>query len=188
MRARSPMRRMPWMSAAWPSLIERSQTASASMATGPANRLLPNVHSETGRRNTTSSDRAEQAENHRRPPQDRGRSGNPRRLSRAGRLGDLAHAAAVDAHAGDAVREIVDRAVQPDQADAGRAQQHRHRLGAHDADGDVHDRRAADDRRRLQDLTVGLSAGGAGAAAATVGSLAGADRRRSGPQRAGGHG
>ena len=52
-RARSPMRRRPWINAAWPSETILKKTASESHATAPACSSLPNVHTAIGREKAT---------------------------------------------------------------------------------------------------------------------------------------
>ena len=69
-------------------------------------------------------------------PQHDDRPRDPRLVARRGRIGNFAHAARVDAELREGAREVGDQQVGAEQAIAGRAEQHRHRLCADDADGD----------------------------------------------------
>ena len=99
-------------------------------------------------------ERTERAENDGGAPQHDHRSRDSVRVPGAGRLGDLAHAAAVDAHLGHAARQVGDGAVHAHQSETRRPEQHGHRLRPHDADRHIQNRRAADENRRPENLTV----------------------------------
>ena len=66
------------------------------------------------------------------------------RIAGGGSVGDLPHTAVVDAHLGHGANQIDDGGERAHQAEACRAEQHRHDLGANDADGQVQDGSAAD--------------------------------------------
>jgi hypothetical protein len=82
------------------------------------------------------------------------RASDPLIFARADGLGNLAHAAALDPHASQTLGQIGDRTVKAHQTDSTGAKKQRHRLRANDPKRNVHDRRSADQRRRLQDPDV----------------------------------
>ena len=93
------------------------------------------------------------AQHPRRPSQDDGRQRHSPVVLRCGG-GNLADPAAADPHAGYAPREVRDREKHREKPEAGRPEQHRHRLGPHQPDDQRDDRRAAYQDRRDQDLDV----------------------------------
>ena len=86
--------------------------------------------------------------------QHRHRGGDAPRVAGRDRLCDLAHAAAVDAHADDAAHQVDDGHERPHQAEARRAEHHRHGFRAHDADQDRQYRSSANQCGRLENLSI----------------------------------
>ena len=92
------MRRMPWINAPWPSETIWKKTASESHATAPACSPLPNVQHRDRVRTRDHRQRAEQRQAERKAAQRRHGASDLSIVLGGQRLGDLAHAAAIDAH------------------------------------------------------------------------------------------
>jgi len=81
-------------------------------------------------------------------------------VPRPDRLGDLTYAAVLNAHARKALGDIGDGAVDPQQAEAGRSEDQRHRLRPDDSEHDIGDRGPANEDSGPENLPVGACAGG----------------------------
>ena len=112
--------------------------------------------SSDGPREQDQDCRARASEHDCRAAKHAGRPGDAGGVSRARRFRDLAHAAALDAEACEALDEIRDRAVDAEQPDSRRAKEEGRGLGPYHPERNGHDRGAADDGGRPQDLRVAL--------------------------------
>ena len=146
--ARSPMRRMPWISAALAVGDETEEDGQRQQRDGAGVLVAAEgQHCDRARRTATSSQRAEQRRARRRC------GAAPPRCGRCARSSPEPTASAIwrtplllmPISATLRARSTIE-AYDAHQAEARRAEQHRHGLGAHDADEQVQRRRAADQR------------------------------------------